>query len=82
MKLPPNIFFNLAVLFCLFGQFAVVYLPFFQNIFQTEALSFRELLNITFVSGLVLLVDEILFHSKYRYLLGGNQEYRPLEKQV
>lgn len=82
MKLPPNNFFNLAVLFCLMGQFFVIYLPFFQNIFQTEALSLAELFFITFVSSLVLFVDEIGFHSKFRYLFDGNQEYTPLEKQV
>lgn len=80
IKLPPNDFFNLAVLFCLFGQFLVIYVPFFQNIFQTEAISLAELLYITVVSSFVLIVDEIRLHSIY--LLRANHEYTSLEKKV
>ncbi|KAH3676159.1 hypothetical protein WICMUC_002181 [Wickerhamomyces mucosus] len=53
-----NQMFNLAVLGSLLGQLCAIYVPFFQNIFQTEALSFSDLAFLTFVSSSVLIFDE------------------------
>jgi magnesium-transporting ATPase (P-type) len=82
MKLPRNNFFNLAVLFCLLGQFFVIYVPFFQNIFQTEPLSLSELIYITMVSSFVKIIDEVGFHSKKRFFADINHEYTSVEKSV
>jgi len=43
----------------LLGTFAVVYIPFFQQIFQTEPLSFHDLLHLTLIASCVLVIDEI-----------------------
>ena len=42
----------------LLGQLAVIYLPFLQSIFQTEALSVGDLLFITLLSSTVFWADE------------------------
>ncbi|KZF22351.1 secretory pathway Ca2+-ATPase [Xylona heveae TC161] len=54
-----NKMFNIAVAGSLGGQLAVVYLPFLQTIFQTEALGFRDLLWLVMVASSVFWVDEI-----------------------
>ncbi|CAG8766875.1 2689_t:CDS:2, partial [Acaulospora morrowiae] len=46
-----NSMFNLAVTFSLIGQLLVIYVPFFQTIFQTEALGFED------ICGLILLTS-------------------------
>jgi len=43
----------------LLGTFAVVYIPFFQQIFQTESLAFHDLLHLTVIASFVLIIDEI-----------------------
>jgi hypothetical protein len=45
--------------FSVLGQFAVIYLPPLQSVFQTEALSFGDLLLIVCLSSTVLLLDTI-----------------------
>ncbi|KAJ3384268.1 High affinity Ca2+/Mn2+ P-type ATPase-like protein [Lobulomyces angularis] len=70
LGLFTNKMYNIAVGFCLFGQFLVIYLPFFQNIFQTESLSLIDLMKLTFLSSSVLWVDEI---RKYRNV--ENEKY-------
>ncbi|KAI8331017.1 PMR1-type calcium-transporting P-type ATPase [Chlamydoabsidia padenii] len=54
-----NRMFNLAVGGSILSQLFVIYLPFFQNIFQTDALSFYDLAKITLLTSSVFLVDEI-----------------------
>lgn len=54
-----NRMFNLAVGGSILAQLFVIYVPFFQSIFQTEALSFYELLKIVMVTSTVFWVDEI-----------------------
>lgn len=54
-----NRMFNIAVGGSIVAQLFVVYVPFFQSIFQTEALSFYELLKIVMVTSSVFWVDEI-----------------------
>ena len=53
-----NRLFNLAVGGSLVGQMAVIYLPFFQRIFQTEALYLKDLLLLTCIASTVFWVDE------------------------
>lgn len=53
-----NKMFNFAVGASLLGQLAVIYLPFLQSVFQTEALSARDLLYLTMLTSMVFLVDE------------------------
>lgn len=50
--------FNLAVLGCTLGQLAVIYLPFLQRIFQTEALGAGDLLALGVLSSSVWILDE------------------------
>ncbi|CAI5760347.1 unnamed protein product [Candida verbasci] len=54
-----NQMFNFAVLGSLFGQFCAVYVPFFQGIFQTEALSLRDLIHLFLLTSTVFIGDEI-----------------------
>ncbi|KAH3682676.1 hypothetical protein WICPIJ_006339 [Wickerhamomyces pijperi] len=53
-----NKMFNFAVAGSLLGQLAAIYIPFFQSIFQTEALSFGDLVFLTVVSSSVFWFDE------------------------
>jgi len=48
-----------AMAFSVAGQFAVIYFPPLQSVFQTEALSFRDLLLIVCLSSTVLMLDTI-----------------------
>ncbi|ANB14427.1 Ca(2+)/Mn(2+)-transporting P-type ATPase PMR1 [Sugiyamaella lignohabitans] len=57
-----NKMFNFAVGFSLLGQMAVIYVPFFQAIFQTEALYLSDLILLIALSSSVLIVDEIRKH--------------------
>ncbi|KAI9486624.1 MAG: PMR1-type calcium-transporting P-type ATPase [Benjaminiella poitrasii] len=54
-----NKMFNMAVGGSIVAQMLVVYVPFFQVIFQTEPLSFYELTKIIMVTSTVFWVDEI-----------------------
>lgn len=53
-----NKMFNYAVAGSLLGQAAVIYLPVFQRIFQTEALDLIDLLQLLVLSSTVFWVDE------------------------
>lgn len=54
-----NHMFNLSVGGSILGQLAVIYLPFFQSIFQTEALSLQDLIYLTLLTSTVWWVEEI-----------------------
>jgi Ca2+-transporting ATPase len=58
LSLFGNKMFNYAVAGSLAGQACVVYLPFLQRIFQTEALGFWDLLKIAGIASSVFWVDE------------------------
>lgn len=58
IPLSGNKMFNYAVLGSLLGQLAVIYLPFLQGIFQTEALTFRDLMKLVLIASSVFWVDE------------------------
>ncbi|KAI7898819.1 PMR1-type calcium-transporting P-type ATPase [Cokeromyces recurvatus] len=54
-----NRMFNIAVGGSIIAQMLVVYVPFFQAIFQTEPLSFYELSKIILITSTVFWVDEV-----------------------
>lgn len=58
LKIASNRMFNLAVGGSLLGQMAVIYLPFLQRIFQTEALAGKDLLLLVAIASTVFWVDE------------------------
>lgn len=62
-----NMSFLWAMAFSVAGQFAVIYLPPLQSVFQTEALSLGDLFLIVCLSSTVLLLDTIRkkFFQKY-----------------
>jgi Ca2+-transporting ATPase len=60
--------YNYAAGFCVVGQMLVVYAPFLQDIFQTEALGLLDLAGLLVLSSSVLWVDEI---RKWREANGG-----------
>jgi Ca2+-transporting ATPase len=53
-----NKMFNYAVAGSLIGQLAVIYVPVFQHIFQTEALSLLDLVHLLAVASCVFWADE------------------------
>ncbi|KAJ2723979.1 High affinity Ca2+/Mn2+ P-type ATPase-like protein [Coemansia sp. Benny D115] len=53
-----NTAFNFAVAGSLLGQLGVIYLPFLQRVFQTEALGLLDIFKILVLSSSVLWVDE------------------------
>ena len=69
-----NPMFNFAVAGSLIGQFCAVYVPFFQAIFQTEALYLSDLVHLLFLTSTVFIADEIrkyLLRKKNNYMNGG-----------
>lgn len=59
-----NKMFNLAVGLSLLGQMCAIYIPFFQNVFKTEALSLMDLVFLLAISSSVFIFDEL---RKYHY---------------
>lgn len=58
LKLTGNNMFNYAVAGSLGGQLCVIYLPFLQRVFQTEALGFMDLVTLLCLASTVFWVDE------------------------
>lgn len=54
-----NNMFNFAVAGSLIGQLCAIYVPFFQSIFQTEALYFSDLVHLVLLTSTVFIGDEI-----------------------
>lgn len=54
-----NVLFNWAVSLSLMGQLLVIYFPWLQEVFQTEALSFKDLLGLVVLCSSVFWADEI-----------------------
>ena len=75
LALTGNRMFNLAVGGSLLGQLAVIYVPFFQRIFQTEALTPRDLGVLATIASIVFWIDEVRKYlrarNKIRRGLGG-----------
>lgn len=70
LGLLENRVFNLAVGGSLLGQMAVIYLPFFQRVFQTEALYIFDLALLVCIASTVFWVDEA---RKYVRSMGRRQ---------
>ena len=66
LALMGNHMFNLAVGGSLLGQFAVIYVPFFQRIFQTEGLRLRDLGVLVTIASAVFWADEVRKYLKAR----------------
>ncbi|KAK6067022.1 calcium-transporting P-type ATPase [Seiridium cupressi] len=67
-----NTLFNWAVLLSLAGQLLVIYFPWLQEVFQTEALSLSDLFRLIFMCSSVFWADEARKWYKYgRRKLGG-----------
>lgn len=58
IKLFGNKMFNYAVAGSLAGQLCVIYLPFLQRVFQTEALGLWDLVSLVCITSSVFWVDE------------------------
>lgn len=65
-----NKMFNFAVLGSLMGQLCAIYVPFFQAVFQTEALSLGDLVSLLLLTSTVFIGDEVR-----KYLLRRNNPY-------
>jgi len=59
IKLFGNKMFNYAVAGSLAGQLCVIYLPFLQRVFQTEALTLWDLFSLVCITSAVFWVDEV-----------------------
>lgn len=72
-----NTMFNYAVGGSLLGQLCAIYVPFFQEIFQTEALSIGDLLYLILISSTVWIADETrkFFLRKSNYIPTGYSTY-------
>lgn len=58
LAVAGNRLFNVAVGGSLLGQMAVIYVPFFQHIFQTEGLTLKDLGVLVCIASTVFWVDE------------------------
>ena len=68
-----NTLFNWAVSLSLAGQLLVIYFPWLQEVFQTEALGFRDLASLVMLCSTVFWVDELRKWWKYgRRKMGSN----------
>lgn len=68
-----NKMFNFAVAGSLLGQLCAIYVPFFQSVFQTEALTLGDLLRLLVLTSTVFIGDEIrkyLLRRKNMYVMG------------
>ncbi|KAK4181278.1 hypothetical protein QBC36DRAFT_296831 [Triangularia setosa] len=69
-----NALFNWAVSLSLMGQLLVIYFPWLQEVFQTEALGWRDLAKLVVLCSSVFWVDEVrkwLKYGKGKIGLGG-----------
>lgn len=70
-----NKMFNFAVFGSLLGQICAIYVPFFQSVFQTEALSLGDLVTLLLLTSSVFFGDEVrkyLLRRKTQYVNGYN----------
>ncbi|KAK7756861.1 High affinity Ca2+/Mn2+ P-type ATPase-like protein [Diatrype stigma] len=73
-----NRLFNWAVALSLAGQLLVIYLPWLQDVFQTEALSLGDLVRLVVLASAVFWVDEARKWFRYgrrKRMLGGATAY-------
>lgn len=71
--LLSNTLFNWAVALSIIGQLLVIYLPWLQEVFQTEALSLGDLIRLVMLCSTVFWADELRKYLKngWRRLGGG-----------
>lgn len=74
--------FNIAVGGSIIAQMAVVYIPFFQSIFQTEPLTLHELTKVLLVTSTVFWIDELkkLIRTK-RIVRFGSLDYQIIQSE-
>ena len=70
LALTGNRMFNLAVGGSILGQLAVIYVPFLQNVFQTEGLGLRDLGILATLASTVFWADEIRKYVRARNARG------------
>ncbi|KAM9926079.1 hypothetical protein OXX80_010698, partial [Metschnikowia pulcherrima] len=70
-----NPMFNFAVLGSLLGQFCAIYVPFFQSVFQTEALSLKDLVNLLMITSTVFIGDEVRKYMLKRRTMYSGYDY-------
>jgi len=58
LGLFTNKLFNFAVSASLIGQLLVIYMPFLQSVFQTEAIGLGDLIRLVILASTVFWVDE------------------------
>lgn len=58
INLLANKPFIVSVTGSIFAQLCVIYVPFFQNVFQTEALYFSDLIFLALIASSILVVTE------------------------
>lgn len=68
-----NVLFNWAVSLSLGGQILVIYFPWLQDVFQTEALGVLDLLSLIAIASSVFWVDEArkYYYGRGKRRLGG-----------
>jgi Ca2+-transporting ATPase len=67
-----NNLFNWAVSLSIAGQLLVIYFPWLQETFQTEALGFFDLVRLVLLCSTVFWVDELRKYLKYKKRRFGN----------
>ena len=75
-----NVLFNWAVGLSLTGQLMVIYLPWLQGVFQTEALGVRDLLGLAVGCSVVFWADEV--RKWWLYARGGRRGMRGFSTAV
>ena len=70
--LLSNTLFNWAVSLSLAGQLLVIYLPWLQEVFQTEAISLKDVAGLVILCSAVFWVDEVRKWLKYGRGRAGN----------
>lgn len=76
-----NTAFNFAVAGSLIGQLGVIYLPFLQQVFQTEALGFLDIVKILCISSSVLWADEAFKWWEHRQHAGEDATVEDIQLQ-
>lgn len=71
IKLFGNKMFNYAVAGSLAGQLCVIYLPFLQRVFQTEALGLWDIVSLVCITSTVFWADELRKWAERKRSFGG-----------
>ena len=76
--------FIAAITFSIGGQFCLIYVPFFQNIFKTVALSIEDILFIVSICSVMLFLDTIrkkYFHNIFTETLPNSYKDKSTTKK-